>query len=264
MRLRPLDLSSPLCRRGSSIVNSLGWLQEVDGYILQVHSIPLAEAGGGRLCDPQRARRWVRQAARLRHPFSVALPTYRCTAGYDPTGRLIGVAMDSVQPVWPPGTRILTYSPDADALADLVKEWERSRPAELQELLWYRIPVASDARNWRWPTLDAVKAGRKPAKHLAVVRAGENPIDLSLVNEGETDEDVQASLLASWSGAELIAADALAGWQVDSQPTRALFTVASGHHLRLPPGASRRIGWLRQRGDTAPTLTYHDETSFSR
>jgi hypothetical protein len=145
--------------------------QEVDGYVLQVHSVPLAEAGGGRLCDPQRARRWVRQAARLRHPFSVALPTYRCTAGYDLTGRLIGVAMDGVQPVWPPETRILTYSPDADALA---------------------------------------------------------------------------------------------GWQVDSHPTRALFTVASGHHLRLPPGASRRIGWLRQRGDTAPTLTCHDETSFSR
>jgi hypothetical protein len=239
-------------------------VREVDGYVLQVHSVPLGGARGGALCDPKRARQWVLQAARLRRPFSVALPTYRCTAGYDQSGRLIGIAMDSVQPAWPPNTRVLEYSANANALADLVHDWQRERPAEMCELHWYRIPVATDTRNWRWPTLVAVMSGRRPEPRFAILRDGANPIDLSLVNEGETDEDLQASVVASWSTDELVAADALAGWQVEAQPRRAVFTVATGHHLRLPPGARRRIGWLRDRGMLSPTLTYENETAALR
>jgi hypothetical protein len=47
-------------------------------------------------------QQWVAKAARFGVPFSVALPTYRCTAGYRPDGKLLSVAMDSVQPSWPP------------------------------------------------------------------------------------------------------------------------------------------------------------------
>ena len=95
-------------------------------------------------------------------PFSVALPTYRCTAGYAPNGKLLSVAMDSVQPSWPPGTRILEFGADADKIAALVHEWQESRPLQLRELIWYRVPIATDTRNWRWPTLAAVMAGRFP------------------------------------------------------------------------------------------------------
>ena len=62
-------------------------------------------------------------------------------------------------------------------------------------------PSRPTLRNWRWPTLAAVMSGRKPEPHFAVVREGDNPIDLSLVNEGETDEDVPGVVVASWSGA---------------------------------------------------------------
>jgi hypothetical protein len=230
-------------------------IKETDGYVLQVHSVPLQSRKTGALCDAAKARDWVARAAKLGRPFSVALPTYRCTAGYDPTGRLIGVAMDSVQPAWPPETRTLEYSASANALAGLVEEWQRRRPAELRELLWYRIPVASDQRNWRWPTLAAVMSGRKPASHLAIKRTGQNPIDLALVNEGESDEELDASVVASWGGEKLLAADALSGWQVVAQPGRALFSIPEGHQLRLPPGASRRIGWLRYAGNAQPRFS---------
>ncbi len=50
------------------------------------------------------------------------------------------------------------------------------------------MPVATDALNWRWPTLSAVMAGRSPAHKLEAVREGENPVDLSLSNNGEADE----------------------------------------------------------------------------
>src|SRR5439155_27099451 len=98
------------------------------------------------------------------------------------------VAMDSVQPPWPPDTRVLEFATNADEIAMLVKEWGRKRPRQLREIIWYRIPVATDLRNWRWVTLSAVMAGRKPPLQLVVAHAGENPIDLAIANTGEGGE----------------------------------------------------------------------------
>ncbi len=44
-------------------------------------------------------------------------------------------------------------------------------------------PIA--ARNWRWPTLSAVMAGRLPEHKLNILQEGENPIDLLIFNAGE-------------------------------------------------------------------------------
>ncbi len=74
-------------------------VRAADGYVLQVHSVPTQkESGRASLCDTALARKWVAKASRLGLPFSVALPTYRCLAGYGPDGRLLGVIMDSVAP----------------------------------------------------------------------------------------------------------------------------------------------------------------------
>ena len=220
-------------------------VREADGYVLQVHSVPLSNGRAAMLIDTQAARSWATKAAHLRLPFSVALPTYRCTAGFDATGKLLSVAMDSVQPRWPPNTRTLELAADPDAIATLVNEWQHERPPELRELIWYRIPVITDARNWRWATLSAVMSGRKPTHQLELLHEGENPIDLTIRNRGESDEEIHSAVMATWSDRQLIAADALAGWDVSAAKDRALFALAAGRRTRLPPGASRSIGWLR-------------------
>ena len=221
-------------------------LREADGYVLQVHSVPHSNAHDrASLCDAALARTWVRKAARLGFPFSVALPTYRCSAGYDAAGELLSVAMDSVQPPWPPDTRVLDFATNADEIAMLVKEWRQKRPPQLREIIWYRIPVATDVRNWRWVTLSAVMAGRKPLHRLEVVQDGENPIDLSIANTGEADEQLDSVITATWNNAAVVVADALPGWAVDITNGRAVFTTSTGHRMRLPPGGKRRIGWLR-------------------
>lgn len=220
-------------------------IREADGYVLQVHSVPIANANGATLCDTKSARRWIDKATRFGVPFAVALPTYRCSAGYGPDGKLLSVAMDSVQPSWPPGTRVLEFATDADDIAELVHDWQQSRPSQLRELIWYRVPIATDTRNWRWPTLSAVMAGRLPAHDLSVLQEGENPIDLSIYNAGEADEQLSTNVTARWSETELTAADALSGWNVRSGINRAVFSVIAPHGLRLPPGATRKIGWLR-------------------
>jgi Protein of unknown function (DUF3142) len=218
---------------------------EADAYVLQVHSVPISNRDRATLCDGRSAHQWIDKAARIGMPFSVALPTYRCSAGYGPDGKLLSVAMDSVQPVWPPGTRVLEFGADANEVAQLVDDLRKARPTQVRELLWYRVPIATDAHNWRWPTLSAVMAGRPPAHKLNVVQEGANPIDLSIFNAGEADEQLNTSVTVTWSGTELTAADALTGWNVRSQNSRAIFRVTAAHRMRLPPGASRKIGWLR-------------------
>ena len=220
-------------------------VREVDGYVLQVHSVPISAGTNAKLSDARLAREWVRKAARFGIPFGVALPTYRCSAGYGPDGKLLSVAMDSVQPVWPPGTRVLEFGADADEIAALVNDWQKARPPQLRELIWYRIPIATDTRNWRWPTLSAVMSGRLPEHKLNILQEGENPIDLSIFNAGEADERFNANVTATWNGAGLTASDALAGWNMKSENGRAIFGVTASHGLRLPPGATRKIGWLR-------------------
>ena len=221
-------------------------IREVDGYVLQVHSVPTAnERGSVFLCNTLEARRRVERAARLGRPFSVSLPTYRCLAGYDGEGALLGVAMDSVQPAWPVETSVLELSANAADLAKLVNDWRTNRPTGLRELLWYRVPVATDARNWRWPTLSAVMAGRAPAWKFEVTREGENPTDWAILNSGETDEESGFEVTVSWENAALVSADALPGWNVQISPSRAIFATAPGARLRLSPGDRRGIGWLR-------------------
>jgi hypothetical protein len=70
-------------------------VREADGYVLQVHSVPVSRSGGATLCDPHLANAWINKAARFHLPFSVALPTYRCTAGYNADGKLLSVACSS-------------------------------------------------------------------------------------------------------------------------------------------------------------------------
>ncbi len=219
---------------------------EVDGFVLQVHSVPTRrENGRTELFDAGLARRWVARAAKLGRPFSVALPTYRCIAGYDDAGKLLGVYMESVPPKWSAGTITLEFAADADAIADVVRAWTEARPRELRELIWYRAPVASDVRNWRWPTLAAVMAGRRPRHELRTTQTGENPVDIALLNAGEAEEPLASVVAATWRGQTLEAADALEGWSVVVAEESARFIPALPSRTRLAPGARRSIGWLR-------------------
>ena len=220
--------------------------READGYVLQVHSVPtLAEGGHAALCDPALARKWVARASALGMPFSVSLPAYWCVAGYDPHGKLLGVAMDSVQPAWPPGTSMLEFSANADEIAALVSEWKLDRPTGMKELLWYRVPIATDQRNWRWPTLAAVMAGRSPAHCVEAICEGDNPVDVSIVNRGEAGERAGRTVTLHWSGAAVTESDALPGWNVSVAEEQAVFATAPGAALRLSPGEQRSIGWLK-------------------
>jgi hypothetical protein len=54
--------------------------------------------------------------------------------------------------------------------------------------------------------------GRKPIHKLQSIQRGNNPVDLSIKNIGEADKQVAVKLTVRWTGASLVAYDALPGW----------------------------------------------------
>ena len=230
-----------------------------DGYILQVHSFdPPAPGQRAAVCDAGKTRAWVRQAAELGKPFHVALPTYRTTAGYDASGKLLGVATDGPAPEWPPGTVRQEFPSDAAALAGLVAEWQKERPAELEGIYWYRLPVTTDTRNWRWPALAAVMSGRAPLSKMEVKMSGTAPLDVVLSNSGEQDEWLPPRVTITWPGATPAAGDAVGGWSLAAEAGRAVFSPPSPSAARLlPAGKSTALGWLRFHEPAPPITDIH-------
>jgi hypothetical protein len=227
---------------------------EVSGYVLQVHSVASPRGDESTMiCNPDEARQWVAKAAKLGQPFEIALPTYRSVVGYSPEGKLLGVVSDSVRPTWPPGSLLKEYATDPAAMAALVAEWQKQKPAGCRGLLWYRLPVATDENNWRWSTLRAVMAGHAPKGSWKVRVEGTvtlpsehpNPADFVLLNDGETDGPPVCTVVVRWEGNAVPASEALPGWQVKMESHQATFFPAVANQRRLPPGEECAIGWLR-------------------
>jgi len=221
-------------------------------FVLQVHSVapPRRIEDMGALAEPARAAEWVSQAGRIGVPFRVALPTYAYLVAFDAEGKVRGLSAEGPSSRWPADAHVMRWEADPADLAALVARWTQARPATLTGVIWYRLPIASDALNWRWPTLVAVLAGRAPTSRLRLSASDAEPSEIVAINEGERDEPLPVLVEATWSGARLIAADALAGYTLEDAPpateTRAVFHLTGeAAHSRLPPGARRPIGWIR-------------------
>jgi hypothetical protein len=243
-----------------SWLGSPGWRRlaaAADGFVLQVHALELPAPGAGApppLCDPAATRRAVEAAARAGRPFRVALPTYGYEVAWDGSGTYLGVVAEGPERAWPPGARRAEVAADPTAMAALVRSWTVDRPAALAGVLWFRLPVAGDRRNWSPQALAAVAAGRPPRRHLGpVVRFPETSLaEVDLVNGGETAEEPPPRLEVRWRGSRLLAADGLGGYRAVDGPTgrragRLVLTRGTTADP-VPPGGRRATAWLRFAG----------------
>ena len=225
------------------------------GYVLQVHSLrrPSSLDAAMTLCDVDEARRAVALADLIGVPFRVALPTYSYLVAFDEAGRFVGLSAEGPSLEWKPGTQVRTLGADARAMAELVRLWSAQRPRSMQGIIWYRLPTADDAMNWRWETLACVMEGRSPAAQprIAIRRPEGRLIDVDLVNEGEDDLPGTVQVTVQWRGALPVAADSLGGFEHTLGPDRLLLRSPPSASLqKLTPGATRHIGWLRLDQDT--------------
>ena len=225
-----------------------------DGFVLQVHSLvrPTGVDAALALCDPKLARESVEMAGRMGVPFRVALPTYGYLVAFDTKDRFIGLSAEGPAGSWPPDARTRRVGADPAALAGLVQDWLADRPINLKGIIWYRLPVSSDTMNWRWATLKSVMAGRAPKPELRIRIKKEEPglYGVELVNAGDNDASLRAEARLCWDGAELIAADALEGFETVAADHAIVFRSDRAASLRyLAPGEHRPIGWVRLNRD---------------
>ena len=227
-----------------------------DGFVLQVHSLERPQHADDpmTLCDPAAATAAVERAARLGLPFRVALPTYSYLVAFDRDDRFVGLQAEGPPLTWPPDTRLRALRANPSELAALVQTWNADRPAALQGIIWYRLPVAGDALNWHWSTLSSVMSGHTPRAilHATAERSAPGLIDLVLTNDGDADAPLPQTVTILWADAPLLACDALAGYEPSTpSDTTVLYSLRHNTALQwLPPEGRRVLGWLRLGSDT--------------
>ena len=218
-------------------------------YVLQVHSLtrPTKINAPFTLCDPVAARRAVALAGEIGVPFRVALPTYTYLIAFDSAGKFIGLSAEAPRANWPDGTQLREMRADPLAMSSLVQNWSTNRPAAMRGVIWYRLPVAADNFNWRWPTLAAIMAGREPQEKFQATTRRVEPglVEISLENTGELDISSRLALEVRWSDARLVAGDGLRGFELAEQNGSAAKFQTQQTSFRLPAGEKIIIGWLR-------------------
>ena len=144
------------------------WLDEPDfrkliagrgGYVLQVHSLQLPKAPGesAAIFDPSAARIAANKAAALQVPFRIAMATYGCEVRFGADGKVADVVSEDASSA--PGAARTFILADPVESARLVREWMEKPPTGMQGIVWYRLPVAGDRRNWPWETFQLVVRG---------------------------------------------------------------------------------------------------------
>ncbi|MHC4648990.1 MAG: hypothetical protein ACYTBJ_26345 [Planctomycetota bacterium] len=135
------------------------------------------------------------------------------------------------------------------SMAGLVQSWQDSRPANMQGIIWYRLPVETDSLNWKWVTLSAVMAGRMPRQSLCVRVDYPEPAlaEISLVNDGEVDMPAPAVIELGCEQGKLIASDGLRGFALAQPKVSKTCLVYSDTMSGVTIGAGERwkVGWLR-------------------
>lgn len=216
-------------------------------YILQVHSFERPALGERMtLCDVERARRAVDQAGRIGVPFRVALPTYGHVAAFDPQNRLLGVSAEGRSDTWASGAILHEVHADAAEMAGLVRAWTANRPAVMKGVIWYRLPVAEDALNWRWPTLASVMAGQAPVSSLRVEQAHDEHgiVTLILVNDGQADEPQDMRIVARGN---VEAFDGFGPFRATGASGGVTF-LCEKRDRRIGAGDRFNVGWVRTGG----------------
>ena len=224
-------------------------VQATDGFVLQVHALqrPATINDPVKLCEPAKARTWVEIAARTGVPFKVALPTYSYLTAFNREGKFIGASAEGPGNDWPPDVQTRELAAVPKDMAALMSGWLADRPAALQGVIWYRLPVSTDRWNWDWPTLAQIMRGSAPREQWRVVTRSPEAglVEVLLENESAAKSAPSRSIRVQWQKGRLLAGDGLRGTQltelsaseVEFQPGRVMTAVQ--------PGDRQLLGWLR-------------------
>ncbi|GAA5476815.1 hypothetical protein Hhel01_00290 [Haloferula helveola] len=225
--------------------------RESPGYVVQVHSLTLPRTPDDPvvLLDPDLARGAVAKAAAIGVPFRVAMPTYGCEVWFDRNGKVIDVISEDLPPEGvTPAKRSYAYVDPAIG-AKLVAEWMQSPPVNLTGIIWYRLPISTDRRNWPWQTLEKVSRGEVPTADVRVERKVNGRAgDVTILNQGSAPVRLPERVIARGA---IVAADAVGGYRLEKGGRETVFRFGGAEWSWIEPGERVIVGWITSRDKDA-------------
>lgn len=228
------------------------------GYVLQVHSLQLPQRPSDPvvLFDPAAARIAVKKASALGVPFRVAMATYGCEVRFGPDGKVVDVISEDTGAPGPAATNRAFAMADPAASARLVREWKSEPPAGLRGIIWYRLPVEGDRRNWPWETLQLVARGEEaPAVPALEILPGPASGDLFVANHGKFPLLLPAEIVVT---SPVTATDGAGAYRLERRADGLHFLRRDDIWPWLDPGKKLPAGWLR-----APAEATRIDSHFS-
>lgn len=254
-----LDALQSAAGKTSVIPTSLpSWLDEPEfrtlvegrgGYVLQVHSLQLPKRAGDPVVifDPLAARAAAKKASHLQVPFRIAMATYGCEVRFGKDGKVTDVAAEDGDSPITAETRFALAEPLESA--SLVREWNLAPPVGMQGIVWYRLPVEGDRRNWPWETFERVIRGEvDPSKPELEISTASGAKDLFVTNQGKFPVQLPAEILI---GHPVAAADGAGGYRMEMRDGALRFIRRPDIWPWLDPGKKIPTGWLRFREEPA-------------
>ena len=220
--------------------------KSVDSFTLQVHATQRPSAKEpARLVSAAEALRWIAQAESLYHrPFRVALPSYAYVACYARSGTFLGVRAESRE--LPAGTAYTQLMPaESLEVAIILMTLKSGRHPLVRGVDWFRLPFPGDRQNWTRAGLGQIVRGEVLAARCSVELRSQGALtDLAVYNPTEQPLPLPP-VLARWSGASWVGADAAAGWEVAPPAGNTLRFTVDPRAGFLAPGERRVLGWFR-------------------
>ena len=217
-----------------------GLATDLNEVVLQVHAVDDPRRG---LFDPDQAERWVRDfGRRIGRPFRVALPAYDVRVTWRRDGRLASVESE-VPLLAGPGGELLHARPEA--VLGLLHALQRSAPAGLIGVVWFRLPTDADTRAWSLETWRAVVTDRiGPARVSAALVPAEQPDlwNVVLSNDGAMDAQLPAQVRLD---SACQTADGANGFRLVADGPADHRVLESNGNGRLRAWTKRTIGWAR-------------------
>jgi len=225
--------------------------RESGGFVLQVHSLHLPKTPGDPVVvfDPREARDAAHRAGTLGVPFRVAMATYGCEVWFDARGRVLDVFSEDPPPQGRHPARRAFGLADPLASAECVADWKSSPPDGLRGIIWYRLPVSSDRRNWPWETLEKVARGLPVHAKIQIeikVESGGGKgkgsnHDVAIVNRGDAPGRLPRRVVPV---GPVLACDAVGAYRMERSADGVAFVRRDDVWPWIGPGKRTVIGWL--------------------
>jgi hypothetical protein len=215
------------------------------GWVLQVHSLQLPSRPKDPtvIFDPEKARTATLKASKLGVPFRIAMATYGCEVRFGEDGKVLDVVSEDMAELTPDVWKRSFALSDPVASARLVRDWEKDRPEGLTGIIWYRLPVEGDMRNWPWETLRLVARGRiSESSPVLEATPGTGARDLSIANHGEFPVRLPREIIVT---SKVVTGDGGGAYRVERAGEGVKFLLRDDVWPWLDPGKKIASGWLR-------------------